>query len=104
MEGIINYYNNYDEDGRITSSNSRKVEFLLTTNILDRYIENKDRILEVGAGIGVYSFYYADKGNEVVATDLTPKNVEIINEKLLTIDKKINLSAEVVNATDLSIY
>ena len=104
MDRLIDYYNNHDEDGRITSSNSRKVEFLITTNILDKYIESRDRILEVGAGVGVYSFYYANKGNEVIATDLTPKNVDIINEKLSAMNKKVNLSAEVVNATDLSIY
>lgn len=57
----------------------------------------------MGAGTGVYSFYYAKRGNEVLATDITPKHVEIINQKIQE-TKYINLSAEVVNATDLSIY
>lgn len=104
MECIINYYKSYNEDERITASNARRIEFVITTSILDEYVKSQDRILEVGAGTGVYSFYYADKGNEVVATDLTPSNVEVINEKLAAKDKKVNIKAEVVDATDLSRY
>lgn len=103
-ESIVNYYEKYNEDNRITSTNSRRIEFTVTTNILDEYIDSQHKILELGAGTGVYSFYYAEKGNEVIATDITPKHIEIINEKLLTRDDYISLSAEVVNATDLSRY
>lgn len=104
MDDIINYYEKYNEDERLTSNKARRVEFLITTSILDKYIKKEDKILEVGAGTGVYSFYYADKGNEVVATDLTPSHVEIIKEKLLSREEKVKLSAEVVDATELGRY
>ncbi|WP_425464154.1 methyltransferase domain-containing protein [Paenibacillus rhizophilus] len=39
--------------------------------------------MDLGAGTGIYSFYYADKGNSIVSTDLTPKHVEIIQSKII---------------------
>lgn len=104
MLNVIKHYEHHDEDNRITSTNARKIEFIITTSTLDNYIKKEHKILEVGAGTGVYSFYYADKGNEVIATDLTPRHVEIIKEKLSIRDKKVNLCSEVVDATDLSRY
>jgi ubiquinone/menaquinone biosynthesis C-methylase UbiE len=104
MDNIINFYEKYDEESRLTTNNARKVEFNITTAILNQYIEPNHKILELGAGTGVYSFYYAKKGNEVIATDITPKHVRIIKEKLQEGDKDINLLAEVANATDLSQY
>lgn len=104
MNNIVNYYENSNEDSRITNTNSSKVEFTVTTNVLNQYIEKHHKILELGAGTGVYSFYYAERGNEVIATDLTPKHVEIIKEKLHKRDNKLNLSAEIADATNLSQY
>lgn len=101
---VIKHYEQHNEDKRLTATSARKIEFLITTYTLDKYISKEHKILEVGAGTGVYSFYYADKGNEVIATDLTPRHVEIIKEKLSMRDKKVNLYAEVVDATDLSRY
>jgi len=40
----------------------------------------------------------------VVATDITPKHVDIINQKLYERKNSINLSTEVVDATDLGNY
>lgn len=67
-------------------------------------IKQQDKIIEVGAGTGVYSFYYANKGNEVVATDITPKYVEIIKQKLSKFNNSIKLQAQVANAIDLTQY
>ncbi|MGL4737643.1 MAG: class I SAM-dependent methyltransferase [Cellulosilyticaceae bacterium] len=104
MQGIINYYNHYNEDERITSSPARKVEFFITTHLLDQYIQPKDTILEIGCGTGVYAFYYATKGHDVVATDLTPSYIDQIHAKQLRLEQPINLTAAVANATDLSAY
>lgn len=103
MNTIVNYYEKSNEDIRITMSNSSKVEFIVTTNVLNQYIKQHHRILELGAGTGVYSFYYAERGNEVIATDITPKHVEIIKKKLCE-NNNMKLTAEVVNAADLSQY
>lgn len=104
MNNIVNFYDGYDEESRLTTNNSRKVEFIITTTILDQHIEGSNKILELGAGTGVYSFYYAEKGNQVVASDITPKHVDIINQKLVERKDSIKLSAKVLDATDLSSY
>ncbi|MDF2885125.1 MAG: methyltransferase type 11, partial [Clostridiaceae bacterium] len=104
MNNIVKFYENYDEESRISTNNARKVEFNVTISILNKYIGYKDKIIELGAGTGVYSFYYATRGNEVVATDITPKHVEIIQQKLCENNNGIRLESEVVDATDLSKY
>jgi 2-polyprenyl-3-methyl-5-hydroxy-6-metoxy-1,4-benzoquinol methylase len=104
MSAILNYYEKYNEDGRITSSKARKIEFIVTTYIMDKHIKPQHRILELGAGTGVYSFYYAAKGNEVVATDITPKHVGIIKSKLAEQTDSLNMIVDEVDATDLNRY
>jgi len=104
MNNIVNFYEAYDEESRLTTNNSRKTEFTVTTTILDQHIEGHNRILKLGAGTGVYSFYYAEKGNEVIATDITPKHVDIIKQKLLQRKNGLKLSAEVLDATNLNSY
>jgi ubiquinone/menaquinone biosynthesis C-methylase UbiE len=103
MNTIENYYDKYNEDIRITTTKSRKIEFIVTTNILNQYIEQHHKIIETGAGTGVYSLYYAERGSEVLATDLTPKHVDIIKQKAYE-SNQVNLSAEIANATNLSKY
>lgn len=104
MSSVINFYDKYDEDKRLIKDNARKIEFHVTTTILNKYILPKHKILELGAGTGAYSFYYAERGNMVVATDLTPKHVDIIKEKIKAKGEKVNVSADIINATDLSVY
>jgi SAM-dependent methyltransferase len=38
--------------------------------------EGKQRVLEIGAGVGYSSAYFRDQGFDVVATDLSPEHVE----------------------------
>lgn len=100
MSNIVDFYTNYDEDIRLQSNNARKVEFITTTTMLNSCINQTDRILEVGAGTGVYSMYYAERGHEVTATDLTPKHVEIIESKIRA-NPTLRMNAKVANATEL---
>jgi SAM-dependent methyltransferase len=46
--------------------------------------ESKTRLLELGAGAGYASKYFADRGLDVVATDLSPAQVERCRAKGLT--------------------
>ena len=46
--------------------------------------ESKTRLLEIGAGAGYTSEYFADRGLDVVATDLSPAQVERCRAKGLT--------------------
>lgn len=99
MNHVTKYYEMIDEDSRF-ARNSRKIEFLTTTHVLESLIQPGAKILDVGAGGGVYTFHYAERGHEVVAVDLTPKHVEIIKDKCS--QKGLNLEAHVADATDLS--
>ncbi|CRK82767.1 class I SAM-dependent methyltransferase [Neobacillus massiliamazoniensis] len=102
MQSVIEYYQNSNEESRLTTDNARKIEFIITTRTLDQYIKPSHNILELGAGTGIYSFYYAEKGNNVAATDITPKHIDIIHQKLLQRnDDQLNLEAKVANATNL---
>lgn len=104
MNNVVSFYEKYDEESRLTTNNARKIEFTITTTILNQYIQEHNKILELGAGTGIYSFYYADRGNDVLATDITPKHIDIIKQKLKKIKNSISLTTEVADATNLSNY
>lgn len=43
--------------------------------------EDKSRLLEIGAGVGYTSLWFTERGIEVVATDLSPAQVDIARAK-----------------------
>ncbi len=53
-----------------------------TTYVLDKFIHSGSHILDVGAGTGVYSLYYAEKGCSVIPVEVIPKYIEILRSKL----------------------
>ncbi|MCI3919167.1 class I SAM-dependent methyltransferase [Paenibacillus sp. TRM 82003] len=99
MNNVANYYEMIDEASRF-SRNSRKIEFLTTNYVLEQTLPPRAKILDVGAGTGVYSFHYAELQHEVVALDLTPKHVEVIKEESQR--RGLKMEAYVGNAVDLS--
>ena len=103
LDKIINsfYGNEYVEDNRLTSDKMHYIEFITTTKYIDKYLKNKDRILESGAGTGAYSLYYAKKGYQVDAVELAQANVDVFKSKI-TEDMKANVIQG--NAIDLSMY
>ncbi|MBU5591526.1 class I SAM-dependent methyltransferase [Clostridium sp. MSJ-4] len=102
MESIINYYEAYDEENRLTKDRAHKIEFITTTHFLDKYINKNSKILDLGAGTGIYSFFYAEKGVDIVSMDICPKHVSIMKDKA----KKRNISLNVLegNALDLNAF
>lgn len=72
---LTNYYNGYDEDGRLATRYGR-VEFLTTVHYIEKYLRSGMKILEIGAGTGRYSHFLARQGYEVDAVELMPKNIE----------------------------
>ncbi|HCL01312.1 MAG TPA: class I SAM-dependent methyltransferase [Lachnoclostridium phytofermentans] len=99
---IVDCYENYKEEDRLTTNNARKIEFITTTRIFDELLDNKMKVLDCAAGTGVYAFYLADKGYEVTATDITPRHIELIKQKLM--DKNYNMNTSVLDATDMNIF
>ena len=103
LDNVINsfYQDGYVEDERLTKDKMHRIEFITTTHYIDRYLKKGDRILEVGAGTGAYSLYYANKGYQVDAVELVQSNVNILKSK---IKDNMNINAIQGNALDLSMY
>lgn len=98
---IKEYYDNYNEDERHNKDKAHSVEFLTTKKYIEKYLKKGDRILEVGAGTGVYSIYYASLGYKVDSVELSKRNLEILKSK---ITGNMNINAIEGNALDLSMY
>lgn len=76
IESVNKYYESYDEDARLRDKKG-SVEFLTTVNYIEKYLTEGAKILEIGAGTGRYSHYFAQKGYLVDAIELTQHNIEI---------------------------
>ena len=81
MEHLINYYNDYDEEGRLLLLHGQ-VEFLTTMRYIEKYLFPGARILEIGAGTGRYSHILTEQGYKVDAVELIPHNIEIFQSKI----------------------
>lgn len=66
---VVNYYENYHEEDRITTNNARRIEFLTTVHKFDELLSGNLDILDCAAGTGAYAFYLADKGHNLTATN-----------------------------------
>lgn len=92
------YTNDCEEENRLLSQHGR-VEFITTTKYIDKYLKKEDKILEVGAGTGRYSLYYADKGYDVTAVEYVEHNLDVLKSK---ITGNMNINALQGDALDLS--
>ena len=100
MSYLEDFYNAYDEDGRLLSQ-SGQVEYLTTMKYIHEYLGNRQQadILEVGAGTGRYSVALAKEGHRVTAVELVEHNLEKLRAKL---DGSEKITAMQGNALDLS--
>ena len=100
MNYLEEYYNNYDEEGRLLSRHGQ-VEYLTTMKYIKECLEgvSDPHILEVGAGTGRYSVTLAKQGLKVTAVELVEHNLEILKSKL---DGTESINAIQGNALDLS--
>ncbi|MBD5132995.1 MAG: class I SAM-dependent methyltransferase [Clostridiales bacterium] len=101
IEQIQKTYELFDEDSRLNRSKAARVEFLTTTRYIERYVKPGARILDVGAGAGEYSLYFARKGYKVRALELADNNIKAFRKKIRPADE-----IELVqgNAVDLGRY
>ena len=99
---VVNYYENYREEDRITTNNARRIEFLTTIYKFDKLLKGNLKILDCAAGTGAYAFYLSDKGHNLTATDITPRHIKIINEQLK--DKTYSMETKVLDATDMRCF
>ena len=102
MDHLKDYYENYDEEGRLLSRHGQ-VEYLTTMRYIEECIGDTadPGILEVGAGTGRYSVALAKRGIRVTAVELIEHNLEILRSKL---DGTEPITAIQGNALDLSVF
>jgi 2-polyprenyl-3-methyl-5-hydroxy-6-metoxy-1,4-benzoquinol methylase len=77
----MQYYSNYNEDGRLFRDNAHRIEWLTTMKYFKELIPENSYILDGCAGTGHYAFELASLGHRVVASDIVPHNVNMIKEK-----------------------
>lgn len=94
-------YRRYDEDSRLNKSQAARVEFLTTVRYIEKYLTPGAKILDVGAGAGEYSLYFAAKGYSVSALELADANIAAFRAKM-TEETPVDLAQG--NALDLSRY
>lgn len=94
-------YEMFNEDVRLNHSKAARVEFLTTVRYIEKYLTPSAKILDIGAGAGEYSIYFARKGYDVSAVELSENNINAFRKKITPSDK-IDLVQG--NAVDLSKY
>ncbi|WP_088070896.1 class I SAM-dependent methyltransferase [Gottfriedia luciferensis] len=83
MSKIIDYYNQFDEWGRL---DREPIEFQVNWHFMKKYMPKTGEILDNGAGPGKYSMKLAKEGYQVTLTDLTPKLVDIAKDKAIELN------------------
>ena len=99
---VVECYENYKEEERLSTNNARRIEFLTTVRVLDELIVGKKKILDCAAGTGVYAFYLADRGHDVTATDITPRHIEAI--KNVVKEKPYEMDTRILDATYMGVF
>ena len=98
IHSIHDFYNQYDEDARLTRRNGQ-VEYLTTSKYIHQYLKRGDKVIELGAGTGAYSIPLAKEGHDVTSIELVEHNLEILKSK---ITEDMTIKAYQGDALDLS--
>lgn len=99
-EYLTNYYENYDENGRLVSKHGM-VEYITTMKYIEKYARPGMHILEIGAATGRYSHALAQKGYQVDAVELIERNIDIFKQNTIPGE---HVSITQGNAMDLSLF
>ena len=81
-ENLINYYNKFNEDKRLTHRHGI-VEYETTMKYIKKYLNkmNNPKIIDIGAGTGKYSVALANEGYDVTAVELVKHNLMTLKAK-----------------------
>lgn len=100
-EQVNAVYGWFDESARLTHSKAANVEFITTVRYIEKYLSPGASILDIGAGAGAYSLYFADKGYAVSSLELADENIKAFRAK---IKPEMNVDLRQGNALEMSNY
>jgi len=77
----------YDETAeiewtRLRSNAYRRLEHIITSHFLEKYLPETGLILDAGGGPGRYTIQLAKKGYDVILLDLSPKCLELARKQI----------------------
>jgi len=91
-------YKNINEGIRLQKTKAHAIEFYTTINALSKYVHLNSKIIELGAGEGIYAEEFKDTCFLYHATDLVQKHIDILNNKF---KENKNISISKINAIDV---
>lgn len=89
FEKVSAIYDIFDESTRLDSK-ATNIEFITTVKYIEDVLKPGMKILDLGAGTGRYSIYFAQKGYSVVAVELVKKHAQAI-ENMKTDDMDLSV-------------
>ncbi len=101
IEALKNYYETHNEDERF-SLKSGMVEFLTTVHYIEKYLKPGMKIIEIGAGTGRYSHYFAKNGYRVDAVELMECNIEVFKQNTDPSEHITIMQGDAVNLCNIS--
>lgn len=84
---LEDYYSHFDEDHRLKTRHGQ-VEFITAVKYIKEVLNNDSskKILDIGAGTGVYSCFFDALGYNVTAVELVNHNIEVFKKKNSKVD------------------
>ena len=92
-------YEYFNEKKRLNHSKAARIEFLTNVRYIEIYLKPGAKILDIGAGCGEYSLYFAGNGYDVTAIELAERNYETLKSSVMP---GYDLKVFNANALDLS--
>ena len=83
-EIIQHYTEAQDEEARLADGIGRW-EYERTIALISQYLGQKQTVVDVGRGTGVYSLWIAEQGHDVHVVDLVPRHVEMVRDPIAVI-------------------
>lgn len=79
LKKVTALYDVFNEEARL-DQRATNIEFLTTIKYIESYLKPGMRILDIGAGTGRYSLYFANQGYDVVAIEIVEKHANAIRQ------------------------
>ncbi|HEY2792809.1 MAG TPA: class I SAM-dependent methyltransferase [Micromonosporaceae bacterium] len=82
MDAVRDYYASFDDrEWQRLESPEGRIEWTVTTGLLDRHLPATGRVLDLGGGPGRYAEWLLDRGQRATLADLSPNLLEIARRR-----------------------